>query len=369
MKTILAVIGTRPEAIKMAPVIQELRAASFDVAILATGQHRELLDLALKDFDLSPRWNLEAMVARQGLSSLVARILPDLENVIQTSKAVAVVAQGDTSTVFASALAAFHAKVPFAHVEAGLRSGDLGAPFPEEGNRRLVSVLTRWHFAPTQTARQQLLHEGINDAQIHVVGNTVIDSLLKVASRNSLPWPDGIPMLRTGQKSVLITLHRRENFGEPFARILNELRQFAEANEEIRFIYPVHPNPNVLEPARRILSGLPNVSLTAPLAYLTLVNVLRQSFAVFTDSGGLQEEAPALGKPVLVFREVTERPEAVAAGGVVLVGSDPVKFRAEARSLFGDADHYASMAVARFPYGKGDSSIAIARRMTQDLNV
>lgn len=363
---VLCVIGTRPEAIKMAPVVKALRARNIDAPILATAQHRHLLDQMLATFDLQPDWDLDAMHPNQTLASLTGILIPTLEGIIRASGAQAVLAQGDTTTVFCAALAAFYTQIPFGHVEAGLRSGDLSAPFPEEGMRRLTATLTRWHFAPTTVAREALLREGHPDASIHVVGNTVIDALLDRAGRPS-PGHLVVDSLRPGERLVLITLHRRENFGAPLQTILFALKEFAAAHPEARLLYPVHPNPQVKGPAQTILGGLPNVHLVEPMDYPVMVHALKQAFLVLTDSGGLQEEAPALGKPVLVFRDVTERPEAVTAGGVRLVGSDPHLFRTEADRLWNNPEAYASMAVPRFPYGDGHAAGRIADILATDL--
>lgn len=351
----------------MAPVVKALRQRGLDAPILATAQHRELLDQVLSTFDLTARWDLNAMTPSQGLTQLLAKILPQLDDVIRASRASAVLAQGDTTTVLAAALAAFHARVPFGHVEAGLRSGDLDAPFPEEGNRRLASAVTEWHFAPTETAASALLREGTRPESIHVVGNSVIDALLGLAREADLPWPAGVPRPSGDRRLVLVTLHRRENFGGPLETILRSLADFATRHPEADLVYPVHPNPNVFGPAHDILGCRPNVHLVAPMEYRCLVNVLRNAHTVFTDSGGLQEEAPALGKPVLVFRMVTERPEAVEAGGVRLVGSDPEVFRREAEDLWRGGDLYARMAQPRFPYGDGKTSERIAEIIASRL--
>lgn len=351
----------------MAPVVKALEAAGMRAPILATAQHRHLLDQVLDAFSLKAAWDLDAMRPDQNLSELVARILPDLERLVRQSEARVVLAQGDTTTVLCAALAAFHAGVPFAHVEAGLRSGRMDAPFPEEGNRRLASVLATFNFAPTEHAKAALLQEGIAESTIHVVGNTVIDALLGMASRADLPWPAGVPRLRGNERLVLITLHRRENFGEPLRAILASLRAFAGRHPETRFVYPVHPNPNVLEPARELLGGLDNVHLVEPVEYPCMVALLRESYAVFTDSGGLQEECPALGKPVLVFREVTERPEAVATGSVRVVGADPERFRTEASRLWEDPAHYAAMSRPSFPYGNGTAAARITHILSSAL--
>lgn len=356
---ILCVMGTRPEVIKMAPVIQALQDRGIEAPILVTGQHRELLDQMLGVFDLQAQWDLDLMLPNQDLAALTGRLVPGISRILETAQPSAVLAQGDTTTVFCAALAAYYQGLPFGHVEAGLRSGDLRSPFPEEGNRRLAGVLAQWHFAPTETAKAALLREGVPASSIHVVGNTVIDALLDMARRPHLPWP-AIPPLGPQERLVLVTLHRRENFGKPLQAILGALRTFAQQHPEARLLYPVHPNPNVKGPAEAILGGLPNVHLVAPLDYPTMVNALKQAYLVLTDSGGLQEEAPALGKPVLVFRDVTERPEAVEAGGVQLVGCDPLTFTEEISRLWDDPSAYANMAQPRFPYGDGNTATQIA---------
>lgn len=364
---ILCVMGTRPEVIKMAPVVKALQRQGIDAPILVTAQHRGLLDQMMVTFGLAATWDLDAMQPEQTLASLTATLIPGLDQIFREVKPDAVLAQGDTTTVFCAALAAFYAGIPFGHVEAGLRSGDMAAPFPEEGMRRLTAVLTRWHFAPTVAAQTSLFEEGIPRENVHVVGNTVIDALLEMASRTDLPWP-GIPHLAPHERLVLMTLHRRENFGEPIKRILGAVREFAEHHPNARILYPVHPNPNVKQPAEEILGGLNNVHLLEPLDYPTIVGILKRSFLVFTDSGGLQEEAPALGKPVVVFRDVTERPEAVEAGAARLVGSDPAAFLAEVDRLWNDTAAYATMAQPRFPYGDGTSGDRIARILGTELN-
>ena len=365
---ILVIIGTRPEAIKMAPVVHALRRSGLSAPILATAQHRSLLDQMLAAFDLQPDWDLDSMRPDQKLGQLVARTLPEMERIIGECGCRVVLAQGDTTTVFAGALAAFHARIPFGHVEAGLRSGDLAAPFPEEGNRRLASVLTRFHFAPTGLARAALLREAVPEEAIHVVGNTVIDALLTMARKPSLPWPAALPPLAPGQRLVVVTLHRRENFGEPLQNCLSALKAFARAHPEAVLAYPVHPNPNVKDVAREWLGGVPNVHLLDPLDYPEMVGLLREAWAVVTDSGGLQEEAPALGKPVLVCREVTERPEAVTAGSVKLAGSDGSTLLAMAEQLWNDPETYGAMAVPRFPFGDGEAGERIARVLARWLS-
>ena len=368
MGSVLCVVGTRPEVIKMAPVVAALESRGIRAPILATAQHRGLLDQMMEEFGMKASWDLDAMRENQSLPALTARLLPQLDAVIAEANPSAILAQGDTTTVFCAGLAAFYRGIPFGHVEAGLRSGDLSAPFPEEVMRRLTSVVTRWHFAPTEGAKAELLREGQPEEAIHVVGNTVIDALLATAGRKNLPWPSCIQPLAEGQRLVLLTLHRRENFGEPLLRILGALRGFARQHPEARIVYPVHPNPNVSGPAHEILGGLPNVDLTSPLDYPELICLMGKAHLVCTDSGGIQEEAPALGKPVLVFREVTERPEAVAAGGCILVGSDPERFSREIERLWTDAEAYRAMAIPRFPYGDGQAAERIGSILARELS-
>lgn len=364
---VLCVMGTRPEVIKMAPVVKALELEGIDAPVLVTAQHRDLLDQMSQAFGIHPQWDLDAMTPNQTLAGLTGLLIPSLDKVFRESKADAIIAQGDTATVFCAALASYYAGIPFGHVEAGLRSGDLSAPFPEEGMRKLTAVLARWHFAPTERAVSALLEENVQPERIFLTGNTVIDALLEMAGRGNLPWPKA-PFPGLGQKLVLVTLHRRENFGEPFIRILDSIRKFAEAHLETIFIYPVHPNPNVYLPAKEKLGTLPNVFLVAPMDYPAMVHVLKRSYMAFTDSGGIQEEGPALGVPVIVFRDVTERPEAVSSGGAVLVGSDPLKFRSIVDKLWLEDECYASMAKPRFPFGKGDSGRQIASLLKRSLS-
>lgn len=366
-KKVVCVMGTRPEVIKMAPVVKALQSAGLDARVLATAQHRGMLDQMMDTFQLRTEWDLDAMRPGQTLPDLTGRLIPALAEVFRSSGAQAVLAQGDTTTVFCAALAAYFSGIPFGHVEAGLRSGDLLSPFPEEGMRRLTAPLARWHFAPTETARAALLREGTPDSSIHVVGNTVIDALLETVARPDLALPPVVRPLKAGERRVLVTLHRRENFGEPLQRILGSLRRFAQRHPEAGLVYPVHPNPNVAGPASEHLAGLPNVQLIEPLSYPGLVAVMREAHLVLTDSGGIQEEAPAIGRPVLVFRDVTERPEAVEAGGVRLIGSDPDRFDQEVETLWNDPEAYAGMARPRFPYGDGRSAQRIASVLMRDL--
>lgn len=366
-RKIVCVVGTRPEAIKMAPVIRELRARGFEAPILVTAQHRHLLDQMLQVFGLEPAWDLDIMRPDQGLGEVTGRLVPRLEHLFREAHADAVLAQGDTATVFCAALAAFYAGIPFGHVEAGLRSGDLAAPFPEEAMRRLTAVVTRWHFAPTAQARTALLAEGHPEAAIYVTGNTVIDALLETAGREPLPWPAAVPPLNPAERLVLVTLHRRENFGAPLDRALAAIATFADQHPSARIVFPVHPNPHVRTTVQERLGGRASVNLIEPLDYPELVALLTRCCMVWTDSGGLQEEGPALGKPVLVFRDVTERPEAVEAGGVRLVGTDPDLFLSEAARLWDDPQAYASMAVPRFPYGDGHAARRIVHHLSESL--
>ncbi len=360
--TILCVVGTRPEAIKMAPVVSALRRRrGLSVRLLLTGQHRDLLDQALEAFGLHGDLDLDLMRPDQTLSGLTARILERLDPLLERSPPAMVLAQGDTTTVMATAVGCFHRRVPFGHVEAGLRTGDLQQPFPEEFNRIVAGRAAALNFAPTEGARQALLREGVRPDTVHVTGNTVIDALLDVARR----VPASAAKQPSGQRLVLMTMHRRENFGAPAEQVLRAVRRLCAMFPDLRILYPVHPNPHVRDLARAMLGDLPQVSVTEPLAYPDLVAAMMRSTLVLTDSGGLQEEAPALGKPVLVFREVTERPEAVTLGVARLVGTDPDRIVAEAAHLLTDPDAYAAMAQGSSPYGDGYAAERIATLVTQ----
>lgn len=360
---ITILVGTRPEAIKMAPVVRELRRRShqFQVRLLATGQHRELAREALSAFDLQPDDDLQVMRPGQDLNGLLARLMEALgSELAREPKPDWVLVQGDTTTVLAGALAAFHLGIPVGHVEAGLRTGDLTAPFPEEANRRLAAVVTRAHFCATEQARTNLLSEGHNPDRLFVTGNTGIDALLEMAK---LVTPDDLPPgLRSLPEAptVLITAHRRESFGDGLARLAGALRDLANRHPNWRFIYPVHPNPQVVGPMRAALGPVEGIHLIDPVGYRSLVRLLATCEFVITDSGGIQEEAPALGKPVLVTRTVTERPEAVEAGGAVLVGTDPDQLSLKAEELIARGETYHRMAQPRFPYGDGQAAARIA---------
>jgi UDP-N-acetylglucosamine 2-epimerase (non-hydrolysing) len=325
-KTIVCVIGTRPEAIKMAPLIRALRAVPWArCRVVCTGQHRDLVEPVLEFFDVKPDIRLEAMRAGQSLGELTERLVGSLRGAFAALRPNLVLAQGDTASVLASALVSFAQEVPFGHVEAGLRTGNLENPFPEEANRVIVTHLASVHFAPTLAAQANLLREGIRPEAIHVTGNTVIDALLFAASENP---PIGVP-LDHGKRLVLVTAHRRGTIGEPLRRICCAVGALHDRLPDVEFLWPLHPNPAIAPVVREILTGLPRVHLCEPLAYGPFVAAMKRSTLILTDSGGIQEEAPALGKPILVLRAESERPEAVNAGSAVLVGHDPSRIIAE----------------------------------------
>jgi UDP-N-acetylglucosamine 2-epimerase (non-hydrolysing) len=358
---VLCIIGTRPEAIKMAPVILALRQQTWaQVTVVATAQHRQLLDQVLDFFDIKPDIDLDVMQPNQALSILTAQLLLKLDAVLLVEKPDIVLAQGDTTTTMVAVLTCFYNKIPFGHVEAGLRTWHLDNPFPEEGNRVIAGRLACLHFAPTEGARQNLLRECVNDSEIYVTGNTVIDALL-MASEIAETYA---PKVTPGRRLILITAHRRENFGPPFERICKAIRTIADQRDDIEFLYPVHPNPHVKEVVERILRTHPRIVLTAPLDYLPFVAAMKKAYLILTDSGGVQEEAPALGKPVLVLREETERPEAVREGVVKLVGTDTAYIVSETLRLLDDSKAYNVMARGISPYGDGkaaDRIVAILR--------
>lgn len=350
MHKILCVVGTRPEAIKMAPVILALKAELWaNVRVLATAQHRHMLDQVLNFFSIEPDIDLNIMQPNQSLTTLTARLLLDLDDVLQSEKPDVVLVQGDTTTVMTVALACFYHRTPIGHVEAGLRTWDMQNPFPEEANRVIAGRLARWHFAPTEGSRQNLLREGIPDSDIFVTGNTVIDALLMTAAKDLELGIELDPQKRL----ILITSHRRENFGEPFRNICRALRTLAERNPDIQMLYPVHPNPNVKDVAYEFLADVANIILCEPLDYAPFIAAMKRAYLIISDSGGVQEEAPALGKPVLVLRDETERPEAVEAGVVKLVGPNYDRILAEAQRLLDDPSAYAAMARGISPYGDG----------------
>lgn len=363
-KKIICVVGTRPEAIKMAPVILALkRNPNFNVRVLATAQHRDLLDQVLSVFDIVPDIDLDIMRPNQALTTLTGRLLLELDKVLQTETPDAILAQGDTTTVMTVAMAAFYHKIPFGHVEAGLRTWDMHNPFPEEMNRVIAGKLTKWHFAPTESSRNNLLREGISDTDISVTGNTVIDALLSVVDRD-IPLPF---TLDPTKRLILVTAHRRENFGEPFQQVCCALLKLLERNADIQVLYPVHPNPNVRDAAHRLLGKHPRIILCPPLDYLPFVTAMKRSYLILSDSGGVQEEAPALGKPVLVLRHETERPEAVQDGVVKLVGTDFDTIVSEVQSLIDDETAYRAMARGISPYGDGHAAARIVQVLQQEL--
>jgi len=347
---IICAVGTRPEAIKMAPVILALKQQPWaEVRVLATAQHRDLLDQVLNFFGITPDIDLNIMRPNQALTTLTARLLLELDEVLLAEKPDVLLAQGDTTTVMTAALACFYHRIPFGHVEAGLRTWDMQNPFPEEANRVIAGRLARWHFAPTEGSRQNLLREGAPDSDIIVTGNTVIDALLMTANRE---LELGIE-LDPAKRLVLITSHRRENFGAPFRDICRAIQTLAERNPDVQFLYPVHPNPNVKDVAHEVLGGRANIHLCAPLDYAPFVAAMKRAYLIISDSGGVQEEAPALGKPVLVLRDETERPEAVEQGVVKLVGPHYDSIVEQAQLLLDDASAYSAMARGISPYGDG----------------
>ncbi len=359
----LFVFGTRPEAIKLCPVLLHLRSLPglFRVEVCVTAQHRAMLDQVLEVFKVRPEYDLDLMRPGQTLSQSTSNILAALEPVLQSSAPDMVLVQGDTTTTFCGALGAFYAKIPVGHVEAGLRTGDLLEPFPEELNRVLTSRVAALHFAATEGARENLLAEGIAPASIAVTGNSGIDAVLQIRDRlaaGDLPrssWQGAPP----GKKLVLVTAHRRESFGPGFESICDGLKRISERGD-VHLLYPVHRNPNVMDPVQRLLGNLPNVSLIEPLDYVPFVDLMQRAYLVITDSGGVQEEGPSLGKPILVLRNKTERPEAVEAGTVRLVGTDAERIENEAARLLDDPEECRLMSRVHNPYGDGHASERIA---------
>lgn len=371
---VLTVFGTRPEAIKMAPLAMKLAADSrFDARICVTAQHREMLDQVLDLFDLSPEFDLNIMRLGQDLTDVTSSILLGMRDVFKSYKPDIVLVHGDTATTLSASLACYFNQIPIAHVEAGLRTGNLYSPWPEEGNRRLTGGLANLHFAPTEASRQNLLAENIDDTQIEVTGNTVIDALLEVVEK-IMTDPDlrtglaaNFEFLDAGRKFVLVTGHRRESFGEGFIKICNALARLARANPDLDIVYPVHLNPQVQNPVQEFLSGIENVYLIPPLDYLPFVFLMNRSHLILTDSGGVQEEGPSLGKPVLVMRDTTERPEAVEAGTVRLVGTDPDKIVHQIQWLLNDQSEYEKMSYAHNPYGDGHACSRIVETLARRL--
>lgn len=370
----LCVFGTRPEAIKMAPLALALaQDKRFDGRVCVTGQHREMLDQVLSLFELKPDYDLNVMRSGQDLTDVMTSILSGMKIVLAESEPDIVLVHGDTATTFAAALASYYQKIPVAHVEAGLRTGDLYSPWPEEGNRKLTGALAALHFAPTEFSRQNLIREGVSPEAIHVTGNTVIDALLQVVSRLSendtlqRQLDRQFNFLRPQSRLILVTGHRRESFGDGFDRICRALADTAFAFPDVDIVYPVHLNPQVRGPVTRLLSGMPNVHLIEPLDYLPFLYLMNRAYLILTDSGGVQEEAPSLGKPVLVMRDTTERPEAVQAGTVKLVGTGVDSIRNSLSRLLTDIDEYRRMSFAHNPYGDGKACERIVAALAQTL--
>jgi UDP-N-acetylglucosamine 2-epimerase (non-hydrolysing) len=365
---IIAVLGTRPEAIKLALVIHELRQRSqeFETAVVHTGQHRTMLDHALQFFKIKPDFDLDVMRPNQTLNSLTGRVLDTVENACHRFEPNMVLVQGDTTTAFASALAAYYCKIPVGHIEAGLRSHDIYNPFPEEANRRLASVLTEIHFAPTALSRDNLLAEGVPDEKIVVTGNTVIDTL-RALSVLPHSWENtplaGIP--DDNSRLVLVTSHRRESLGADQENMCLALKDLVKQHPDIRVVYPVHLNPNVRSTVNALLQNTDRIHLTEPLDYITFVSLLRRCFLVLTDSGGIQEEAPTFGKPVLVLRKLTERPEASQFGMAKIIGMSREGIFNETTHLLNDADAYQDMSEGENPYGDGHSSERIVEAVAR----
>ena len=351
---ILIIFGTRPEAIKMAPLVLKLR-QELDIKVCVTGQHREMLDQVLKLFKIIPDYDLNLMKPNQNLANLTSEVLNGVTHVLKQEEFDWVLVQGDTTSTMAGAMAAFFQKVPVGHVEAGLRTYDLESPFPEELNRQVTSKMARLHFAPSVESKRNLLNEGFSENNISITGNTVIDALHRVLEHSS-PMDVELPFELQQSRMILVTGHRRENFGSGFQQICEALRIIALKQPDIQIVYPVHLNPNVREPVNRILSNLPNIHLTEPLDYQQFVHLMHQSTLILTDSGGVQEEAPSLGKPVLVMRDTTERPEAVEAGTVKLVGVNQQTIVDETMRLLNNSDAYQKMAYTHNPYGDGTAS-------------
>ena len=357
---VLVVFGTRPEAIKMAPLVRNLYAhPDVDAKVCVTAQHREMLDQVMELFGIEADFDLNIMMPGQTLTDITVNILKGMESVLHQCQPGAVLVHGDTTTTLAASLAAFYQQIPVGHVESGLRTGDIYSPWPEEANRKLTTTLTRWHFAPTEQSRENLLAESVPDRNIFVTGNTVIDALLEVNQKLKLD-PEFSQMvarkfdfLDDSKRMILVTGHRRESHGEGFERICQSLANIAKEYQNVQIVYPVHLNPNVREPVNRLLKDIENIYLIEPVGYKEFVFLMNRSYIILTDSGGVQEEGPSLGKPILVMRETTERPEAVEAGTVKLVGTDVEQIVNNCATLLTDEEAYNKMAYAHNPYGDG----------------
>jgi len=375
MMKVLSIFGTRPEAIKLAPVIKEMaRRRQIQSRTAVTAQHRQMLDQVLSVFHIKPDWDLFIMKEDQSLFEVTSSSLKELERVLRAEKPDIVLVQGDTTTAFVACLAAYYLKIPVGHVEAGLRTNDKYNPFPEEMNRKLIDAVCDLFFAPTKNARENLLREGVPQERIVVTGNTVIDALLFISEKQAAPaakrrlqklFHEEYNISFDKQRTILVTGHRRESFGKRFENICYGLKAIAARNSRVQIVYPVHLNPNVREPVGRILSNIPNIHLTPPLDYSLFVFLMNQAYLILTDSGGVQEEAPSLGKPVLVMREKTERPEAIEAGTAKLVGTDRDRLFAETQALLDDQVAYNEMAKRANPFGDGHAAVRIVDRLLQ----
>ncbi len=370
---VLSIFGTRPEAIKMAPLVKKLYTIEkVDSIVCVTAQHREMLDQVLELFEIEPDYDLDIMKPDQSLTKITKNILENIESVLQECKPDVVLVHGDTTTTLAATLAAFYQKIPVGHVEAGLRTGNLYSPWPEEANRKVTGALAKWHFAPTKQAKSNLISENVSENSITVTGNTVIDALLEIKNKlekNSeicKKFDEQFSFLDFGRKIILVTGHRRESFGEGFERICQALAQVASEHRNTQIVYPVHLNPNVREPVNRILKNIENVFLIEPLDYLPFIYLMDKSNVILTDSGGIQEEAPSLGKPVLVIRDTTERPEAVKSGTVKLVGTNTKKIVSNLNNLLTDSEAYNAMSFAHNPYGDGEACKKIIEVLLND---
>jgi UDP-N-acetylglucosamine 2-epimerase (non-hydrolysing) len=364
---VLVVFGTRPEAIKMAPVVRALK-SKLEVKVCVTAQHREMLDQVLDLFEITPDYDLDIMRPGQDLFDVTSNVLSGMKQVLSEEQPDVVLVHGDTTTTMATSMAAFYLNIPVGHVEAGLRTYNIHSPFPEEFNRQLTTKITQFHFAPTENARQNLLNEQVMEQQIYVTGNTVIDALFSMVEKaRVVDYSDDIleqmQFLNREKENlpriILVTGHRRENFGQGFEEVCRALRDIALENSDVQIIYPVHLNPNVREPVNRILSDINNIHLVEPMEYLSFIKLMDASYLILTDSGGIQEEAPSLGKPVLVMRDTTERPEAVEAGTVKLVGADEKEIVRVVNQLLTNKKIYKNMSKAHNPYGDGHASQAI----------
>ena len=367
---VLSIFGTRPEAVKMAPVVHQLaKTTGIHSSVCVTAQHREMLDQVLKLFDIETTYDLDLMQPDQSLSGLTAAVFTDLDPILREVEPDWILIQGDTTTVMCAALLGYYHRIRVGHVEAGLRTADKWHPFPEEINRRLASVVADLHFAPTSWAKDNLLNEGVPADQIVVTGNPVIDSLQRVITQPHDLSQDVLSGVREDQRVILVTAHRRENFGEPLQQIFRALRDIAEQySDSVVIVYPVHLNPNVYGPAHKMLGNVPNIRLIEPLDYLPMVHLMARAYLVLTDSGGLQEEAPALGSPVLVLRQVTERPEAIEAGTARLVGADTEKIIGQTQLLMNNPAEYKAMAKAVNPYGDGHAAERIVEALLAKSN-